>query len=424
MRGWSGLWRHPAFIKLWAAETISVFGSTIGGLALPLLAAEQLNATPAQMGLLNATATLPWLLIGLFAGVWVDRLRRRPLLIAADVGRALALSLIPLLWWQARLRIEALYLIGLTVGVLTVFFDIAYQSYLPALVGREQIVEGNSKLEVSRSAAQIAGPGLGGALVQWIGAPLTILVDALSFALSGLLLAWIRSVEPAPPRAAHERIWRAIGTGLRLIAGHPYLRPLAGYVATFNLCASVANALSVLFLTRELRLEPAALGLILTIGAPGALVGALLAGRITQRYGLGRTLIAMALLGGIGMACAPLAAGPAPLISTLLIGGQFITGLSVVIYNINAISLRQIITPHHLLGRMNASMRFLIWGTMPIGALLGGLLGEAIGLRPALLIAAGGCLAAAGWLVFSPLRELREPPPAPAPDAGLAHAQP
>jgi Na+/melibiose symporter-like transporter len=402
-------------MKLWVGETISVFGSMITGLALPITAAVLLKATPTQMGILGAAASAPFLLVGLFAGVWVDRLRRRPILISADIGRALLVGLVPLLWALGYLRIEYLYIIEFLAGVLTVFFDVSYQSFLPALVTREHLVDGNSKLEISRSSAQIAGPGLAGLLIQVAGAPIAMALDAVSFLVSAVFLGLIRTPEPMPDQPAQRRsIWHEIGEGLGVVFGNRLLRSIAGCTGTFNLFSSMAGAVFVLYLTQNLALQPAVLGIIFAAGAPGALVGALLSTRVTQRFGLGRTIAVSTGIGGLAGFLLPLAeaswARPLAVLVPMLVISQFVPVLTNVIYNINQVSLRQAITPDRLLGRMNASMRFLVWGTMPIGSLLGGALGEVIGLRATLLVAAIGSTASFLWVYFSPVRQLREQP--------------
>jgi MFS family permease len=408
----SGLWRHPDFLKFWLGETISVFGSSITGLALPLVAVLTLDASAAQMGLLGAAGTLPFLLVSLFAGVWVDRMRRRPIMIWADVGRALVLAWVPIGSLLNLLTIEHLYIVAFLSGILMVFFDIAYQSYLPSLVSREHLVEGNSKLEASRSMAQIAGPGLAGALVELVTGPIAIALDALSFLLSALFLGLIGKPEPAPAERDQTRsVWSEIGEGLRVLLGHPLLRPMAGCTATSNLFSSILYTVYVLYATRELGLEAGVLGVVFGLGSLGGLLGSFVATRTAARFGLGRTIMATMFLSGAVSLLIPLARGPVPVIAAFLVTAQFFTGLSVIVYNINVISLRQVITPDRLLGRVNASMRFLVWGTLPVGALLGGLLGERIGLAPTLVVGAIGMMGAFLWLFFSPVRTLREQPP-------------
>jgi MFS family permease len=406
-----GLWRHRNFLRLWTGQTISQFGSQITLLALPLTAALTLRATPAEMGILSATETAPFLLVGLFAGVWVDRLRRRPILLVTDFARGILLLAIPLAALWGALTIGLLYAVAFVVGILTVFFEVAYQSFLPALVGRAQLVEGNSKLEVSRSAAQIAGPGVAGGLVQLVTAPIAIIVDAVSFFLSAFFLVFVRVPEATPAsRAVHQTVWKEIGEGLGIVFGNPLLRAIAGCTATANLGGNIAQAILILYITRPLGLGAGVIGLIFAMGSVGFLCGALLAGRCARRFGLGPTIVGAMAIGGLGEALIPIAQRPAGFAVPLLIAAQFILGGSGTIYNINQVSLRQAITPDHLLGRMNATMRFIVWGTLPIGALIGGALGGAIGLRPTLIVSAviqsGGFL----WTFFSPVRALREQP--------------
>jgi MFS family permease len=407
--------RHPDFLKLWAGETISVLGSQVTLLAIPFIAITLLDASTFQVGLLTAVEMSPFLLVGLPAGAIVDRLPRRPVLIAADAGRALALASIPLAhhWWT--LTMAQLYVVVLITGVLTVFFDVAYQSYLPALVERDQLVEGNSKLEISRSGSQIAGPGMAGGLVGAVGPVGAIVVDAVSFVLSGFAVLAIRGREPRrrADDEARPRIRTDIAEGLRYVLGHRYLRNIAGATATFNLFGSMQGAVLLVFAVRELDLSAGRVGLVLAIGNIGFLLGAVVVGRFTRWLGLGPAIVWSAVVCGIGPWLAPLATKG--LAMPLLIASGFVTGVGVPIYNINQVSLRQAITPDRLLGRMNATMRFMVWGTMPLGGLLGGVVGTRLGLRPAMFVAAGGASLAFLWVLFSPVARLRE---IPGPEAG------
>jgi MFS family permease len=407
-----GLWQHAEFVKLWTGQTISRFGSEISQLAIPLAAALVLDASPAQMGLLSAFEFAPFLLLSLFAGVWVDRVRRRPVLIVADIGRAVILGSIPAAAVLGVLRIEQLYVVGLLTGVLTVFFDVAYQAYLPVLVSREHLVEGNSKLEVSRSVAQIAGPGVAGALVQLVTAPIAVVVDALSFVASVIFLLFIHTPEPAPVRRAGKdgSVWSELREGLAVVVGNPLLRSIAACTATSNLFGNAVQAIYVLYVTRELGLQPAVIGLIYAVSGPGALLGAVIAGRLAKHFGLGATIMGSIALSEVVNLLIPLAAGPTVVVTATLMLVAFISGLTNPVYNINQVSLRQAITPDRLQGRMNASMRFIVWGTIPLGALLGGGLGEALGLRPTIALMAVCSLLAPVWVVLSPVRQLRAQP--------------
>lgn len=401
----TSLWRHSDFLKLWTGETVSLFGSQFTVLAMPLIATLTLNATAGEMGVLNALDTAPFLLVGLLAGVWVDRLRRRPILMTANIGRALVLSGVPLAAWLGVLRLEQLYVVGFLAGVLTVFFDVAYQSYLPALVDRRQLIEGNSKLEVSRSTAQIGGPAIAGLVVQALSAPLAIALDALSFLWSALFLALIRGHEPAPDRSNGKPFLPELREGLGVVFGDSSLRSIAGCTGTMNLFGSGIWALYVLFAVRELELDSARIGFIWSVGSATVMLGVLIAGRASERFGLGPTIVASAFVGGL--ANLPLVfANPSSAVFLLILAG-LVGSLTTPVYNINQVSLRQAITPDRLQGRMNATMRFLVWGTMPVGALMGGALGEAIGLRPAIAVFAIGELLGFLWLLPSPVPGLR-----------------
>lgn len=402
------LWRHRDFLRLWTAQTISVFGDNFTGLALPIIAAISLQATPGQMGILAALERAPFLILGLLAGVWVDRLPRRPILIAGDIGRALVLLSIPLAALGGRLGMPQLYLVGLIIGIFTVFFDVAYQSYLPALVERRRLVEGNSKLEATRSIAQLAGPGIAGAVIQILTAPVAIILDALSFLISALLVGSIRKPESVPERQGRGSLVSEVREGLAVVFGSPYLRSIAGATGTFNLFATALFALYILFATRDLALTPAAIGLIFSGGNLAGLLGALSAGKLAARFGVGTIIIVAAFIGGLGFL--PIMLATAATAYPLLILSGILTSFANPVYNINQVSLRQAITPLRLQGRMNATMRFLVWGTMPLGGLLGGALGEAFGLRNAIAISAMAGMLGFLWVFFSPVRTLRRIP--------------
>ncbi len=403
--GFTGLWRRPDFLKLWAGQTTSEFGSQMTVLALPLVAAIILQASPTQMGVLVALETVPVLLLGLAAGVWVDRLRRRPLLITADLGRALLLISIPVFSWLGALRIEILYVVAFGVGVFDVFFDVAYQAFLPVLIPREQLVDGNSKLATSRAVASVSGPSLAGALTQLVTAPFVIILDALSYLVSALFLNSIHAPEFSTTEQEKQiHFWNELKVGLKVVIGSPVLRAIAGCTGTAQLFGNVLKAVMILYVIRELDAEPWLLGLIFASANAGSLLGAILAGRIAKQYGLGATLIGASILAAAGTLFIPMARGPIILAVPLLMIAQFLVRLGATIYSITQLSLRQAITPNHLLGRMNATMRFFALGTIPIGALLGGLLGEVLGLWPTLVVGAIGGLLPTLWIWFSPIR--------------------
>lgn len=405
------LWHHVDFLKLWVGETVSEFGSQVTQLAVPLAAAVVLGASPGEMGILAALQMLPFLLLSLPAGVWVDRLRRRPILIAGDLVRGLALLSIPIAGVTGHLSMPLLYGVSLVTGAATVFFDVSYQSYLPALVEREHLIEGNSKMELSRSAAQTGGPGVAGLLVGLVGAAQAVLLDSLSFFFSALMLFAIRKPEPpAAPASERKHMIHEMREGLEVVLGNRILRSIAAATATSNLFSSISFATLILFAVNDLRLDAVRIGLAFAVANVGAMVGAVVAGRLAVRMGVGNTLMSAVFVGSLANLLVPIAqpATALPLLFTSMLLGS----AGSVIYNINQVSLRQSITPDRLQGRMNASMRFIVWGVFPIGSLIGGALGTAIGVRGAIAVGAIGGLVTVLWLVFSPVRTIREPPPA------------
>jgi MFS family permease len=406
----SGLLRHPDFLKLWTGQSISLFGSQVTRLALPFTAILTLHATPGQMGILGAVQLAPFLLLGLFVGVWVDRLHRRPILIVADIGRALLLSAIPVMALTHTLRIEYMYAVGFILGTLELFFDVAYMSFLPSLIEREQLVDGNSMLQMSDSVAQVAGPGLGGALVQLLTAPLAILVDALTFLVSAISIVAIGAREEAVQGDERRNVWSELREGLKLVIGNPLLRAIGGCTATLNLSANALFTVYMLYCTGTLGLKPAVIGAIFAVGGLSTVAGTLLASRAATRFGVGPMLIASPFVIGLASLLIPLAGGPALVAVLLLIAAQVLFGIGRPIFDINQLSLRQAITPARLQGRVNASMLFIMWGVIPIGSLLGGLLGTTIGLRPTLTVGAVGMSLAFIWVLFSPIRGLRRQP--------------
>jgi MFS family permease len=414
-----GLWRHADFLKLWSAETISQLGTQVSLLALPLVAIITLEVSAFEVALLSVVEFAPFILVTLPAGVWVDRLRRLPILVAGDLGRVILLATIPLAWALDVLTIWQLYAVGFGVGVCAVFFDVAYQSYLPSLVDRQQLVEGNAKLEVSRSGAQIAGPAMAGPLVQTLTAPLAVLGDALSFVASALFLFRIRAQETAPERPLkHERtpMRRELGEGLRYVLGHRYLRWIAASTATFNFSSNVMWAILLVYAVRVLDLSPSEIGLVFAIGNVGYLVGAITTGRLSAALGVGPAIVLGAATGGSTL-LVPLAPESEPL--PFLIAAQAIVGFGLPLYNVTQVSLRQAITPERLQGRMNSVMRFIVWGVIPLGSLAGGALATATDLKVAIWVGAIGMSTAFLPVLLSPVRSLRhvpEPAEAPLPD--------
>ncbi|MDQ2951043.1 MAG: MFS transporter [Chloroflexota bacterium] len=412
MRLWpdGGLWRHSDFLKLWSAETVSQFGTQISALALPLAAIDVLHASAFEVAALTTVEFLPFLLVSLPAGVWVDRLPRRPILIAGDLVRAALLISIPIAYFFDALTIWQLYGVGFAFGIATVFFDVAYQSYLPALVARRQIVDGNAKLEISRSGAQLGGPGVAGLLIGWLRAPVAILIDAVSFLGSALFILAIRKTEIAQADRAPRRKMRAeLREGLSYVLRHPYLKNIAACTALFNFFGSLGFAVLLVFARRELHLSPQAIGLAFTLGNVGPLAAAFSANKISTRLGVGRTIIAASVVGGPMFLLIPFAPHDNAAL-LMLVPATLVSGFANVVYTIAQVSLRQAITPERIQGRMNSVMRFIVWGTIPLGALTGGALASWIGLKETLIIGGVGCCLAFVPVLFSPVRFVREMP--------------
>jgi hypothetical protein len=410
------LLRHRDFRRLWAGESVSELGSQVSVLAVPLVAVRALHATTFQVGLLTAASTAAFLLVGLPAGAVVDRLRRRPVMVIADIGRMLALGSVPVTYALGRLGLLQLYLVTLLAGVLTVFFDVAYQSYLPSLVGLDHIVEGNAKLTGSSQVAQVAGPSLAGGLIQAIGGPYAVAVDAGSFLFSGLAVTSIRTAESPPQREGEQprRIAGEIAEGLRFVFGHPLLRAIAATTATANFFSGIGSAVEIVFLVRAVHAAPGIIGLLFAAGSVGGLLAAFAASAVARRIGGARATIVGIFVGAGGLLI-PLTRPGLGLL--LFAAGFFAVAFGAVLYNINQVSFRQRLCPERLLGRMNATMRFVVWGVLPLGALAGGAIGTALGLRPTLWLAAAGNALAGLWLVFSPLRRMRDFPAAAGDDA-------
>jgi MFS family permease len=407
----TGLWRHPDFVRLWAGETVSVFGSLIGGLALLFTAVIWLDASPLQIAILAACQMAPGFLIGLLAGVWADRLHRRPILIACDIGRFAVLATIPLAALFDLLSLPQLYLVALVANTLTVFFDVAYQSYLPTLVRREELVEGNSKLAATASIAEFGSFSLSGWLVQLLKGPGAVLIDALSFLVSAYFVWRIRTPEP-PPAPIEERrhMLHEAREGMQVVLRQPLLRSLAASNILLSASQRMVGVVFLLYLNRELGFGPGVLGMIFAVGGVTSLGGAYLAGRPHWFGGLGPALVTAMLLMGLGMLFMPLTSGVSVFGASLLIANQLITDPAATFFEINSLSLRQGITPDRLQGRMNATMRFTEFGGMLAGTAMGGILGELVGLRQTLFLAVGLAFVAALTLALSPILRLRTMP--------------
>ena len=407
------LLRDADFLKLWVGQSVSAFGTQVTLLAVPILAALALRVSPLEFGLLSTIEFLPFVLLSLPAGVWVDRLPRRPILIWGDIGRAIGLLSIPIAFALNVLTIWQLYIVVFLTGCLTVFFDVAYQSYLPSIVERDQLVEGNAKLELTRQASQRLGPGIAGVLIGVLTAPFAVLLDAISYAVSAVFVAWIRRREPpvVPHDAAtgpRPSMRKEIVVGVRYVTGQPVLRALALTVAIEYLFGTIADSILILHLVTERQFSPALIGLAFTLGSIGVIGGALLTGRLTKALGVGRMIVLAAVFDSVSWL--PLAIAPDP----LLFAGLTTTIVSLsffgMFWNVNAMSLRQAITPPGMRGRMNATMRLISWGTIPVGSILGGVLGGAIGLHNTIWVGAIGSLITFIPVALSPIALIRTMP--------------
>jgi MFS family permease len=402
------LFRHRDFRLLWASDTISQFGTFAGQTVLPLLAATVLAASPFEMGVLTAAETAAFLLIGLPAGAWIDRMRRRPLMLRADAVRAVLLLTIPMAAWLHVLTLAHMVTVAFAVGICTVFFDVSYQSYLPTLVGREHLVEGNAKLQASQSVAMVGGPAVGGGLAQLVGAASATLLTGLGFVASFLFLFGIRKVEPTPERVPDRRLWTEVGEGVRFVFGHPVIRAIAltGTVAGFFL--SVNMAVLVLFLLHDLGLTSGQVGLVVAVGGVGGLLGGVTARWWYRRIGNARAIWVSVVGFAVAELLMPL--GQPGWLVWLVVVGQFGVGYCSVVHNVAQVSFRQTVCPDNLLGRMNASMRFMIWGAFPLGSFAGGALGQLTDVRTALWVAGAGMSLAVVPVLLSPLRRMVSTP--------------
>jgi predicted MFS family arabinose efflux permease len=404
----TGLWAHNDFLKLWAGETISVFGTLIGKVALPFTAILVLDAGAFEVGLLVAMDILPGLIFGLFAGVWVDRLRRRPLMIAADIGSFVLLITVPVAYAFDVLTMGQLFVVAFGAGACHILFDVSYHTYLPSLVKREHILEANSKMAATWSVAEVGGFGLGGLLVQALTAPFAILFDAVSFLVSAVFIGAIDKEEQAPePPKEGTSVWQEIREGGRVLVQNPVLRAMAGSNVVMDFSMRVLGAVYLLYATRELGFEPGLLGFVFAVGGLSSLPGALFAGRAAKRFGVGPSMVLGIVVLGSFSLLIPAASDASVISLCFLVGHQFGDAFWTM-HDINQTSLRQSITPERYLGRVNAGMRFSTMAAMLTGALAGGVMGEVIGLRATLLVGCGGLFVAAGWLMLSPVWQTRE----------------
>jgi predicted MFS family arabinose efflux permease len=401
--------RQPDFARLWAGQTVSAFGTMFG--ALSLTALVYLHASPVQLGLLAMAQGLPVLLFALYAGVWIDRLPLRPVLIAADLGRAVVLLTVPAAALFGALRVEHLYAVAFVFGLLELAFEIAYRSYLPALVPPEEVLAANARLSASESVAEIGSPAVGGALVQTVGGPLTVLIDGLTFVWSAACVALIRREDRPARRADGRTMLREAIDGLRAVLHDRILRALVATNGTSRFFGGFFQALYALFLIRTLGFSPLLVGITVGAGGLGSLCGSFFAGPMTRRLGVGGTLI-LSKLQPVGLLI-PLAGGPKELAFAMIVIAQLAGDPFWATYEITSVSLRQAITPSRMLGRVTSSMHVVQAGLLPAGALAAGLLAEAIGVRETLWLAVAGGMLSAVWLILSPVRRLRELPERP-----------
>lgn len=398
------LWRLSRFRNLWLAQTVSLLGTQVTLLAFPFVALL-LHGTALDVSMLSAVEFVPILLLGLPAGAWVERLPLRRVMLASDGLRAVALAVVPIAWAAHALSLPVLFAVAFVVGLGTLFFDVAQMSYLPSTVAEHQLADGNAKLEGSRSFAQLGGPTVGGFLIQLVTAPAAVLIDAISYAGSFVLLLFVPETDRQTPSEEENKGLRGeIGEGVRFVVGHRLLRPLAMCDATANLAFAAVLALQVFYGAKVLDLSSGTIGIVLAVGNAGGLVGALVCGPLARRMAPGVQLIGAIVVCTVGAALLPLAHGA--------IGfgvGLFVVYVGVVVYNVNTVTLRQMITPERLMGRMNATLRFIEWGTLPLGAALGGLLVAPVGLRGVLWLAAGVCGLSILPPLLSPVRSLKAP---------------
>jgi len=411
-----GLWSHADFLKLWTGQSISELGSQVSQLAVPWIALTTLKSSAFEIATLGTLQFLPFVLFTLPAGVWVDWVPRRLVLIVGDVGRTVLLATIPLAYGLGVLTLWQLYVVVFLFGTLTVFFDVAYQSYLPSLIDRDALVEGNSKLQVTVSGAGVAGPGLAGLLIRVATAPYAILVDAVSFLVSGGFTFAIRAREETHVNRQDRHLMAELWEGLRYVLGHRYLRPQAISTGSSNFFTNVAFAILLVYAHRRLGLSSFAIGLAFSLAAFGWMLGASVAGRMRRLFGVGGATIIGSAISGPSLLLIPYA--PRGDVAILIIAvAEAVSGFGSVVYNIQQVSLRQTITPARMQGRMNATMRFLVWGTIPLGSLTGGALAAAFGLRTAIFVGGIGAFFSVVPIVLSPIRSLRdfpEPEPVPA----------
>ncbi|HEX5496553.1 MAG TPA: MFS transporter [Mycobacteriales bacterium] len=415
-RRWGELWGNGDFMKFWVGETVSLFGSQITALAVPLTAVLVLNASPNQLGLLRFLEYIPFLLFTLVFGVWVDRRRRRSIMLVANAARGLLVGLVPVLAVTGSLHLWLLYAITFAVGVFTVLFDLCWLSLVPTIVPTEHLVEGNSKVATTASAADVAGPGVAGVLIQAVGAPKALIADALSYVVSFVFLLTLGIQESPAAPAGRRELRREISEGLALIVRERYLLATAAYGAIWNFAVMINETVFLLYAVRQLHYSPGLIGLIFAMGAVGGVLGAALASTVSRRFPFGRVVSVAAVCATVPAYLFPAAGGPEAAMITLFVVGFFMLRGGIGVANVLTITLRQTVTPNRMLGRMNASMRMILFGIGPLGAIVGGLLGTSIGLHPTLWVAATVFVLSLVPLLASSIPRLAALPPAPQDD--------
>lgn len=414
--------RSGNFLVFWLGQTLSQFGAQLGAVAMPVLAVSLLQATEWEVGVLNAANTIAFLVVGLPVGAWVDRFFKRRIMIRADLVRMAAMLAIPLLWYQDLLQVWHLWIIAAIVGIANVFFDVSYQSYIPSLVHREQISEANAKLETTGQISRLAGPAAGGGLLVLVAAPVLFIGQAIGYLVSALCLTRVKDEERPAERRPGVGLVEEIREGLGYVVRHPLIGPIAATTGIINFFSTIIFTLLPILALRTLSLNTVELGLIYSAGAIGGLLAASLTPWVASKLGEGPSLVAGTLLTAGGMAGFPLSilvGGLRPSFAVLA-GSMFVMTIGVLLYNIIQVSMRQKICPPRLLGRMNASIRFIVWGVMPVASLLAGFLGTALGIDAALWIGVAGSLAGVAPLLLSPLSRMRSLPHEQEHDGGAA----
>ncbi len=406
------LWRDRNFLTLWGGQAFSQFGSQVQELAIPVFAVLVLNATEFEVGVLSAAGVAAFLVVGLPAGAWIDRMRKRQVMIWADAVRALALAALPLLWWLGALQMWHLYAVSLVIGIATVFFDVSYQSLIPSLVRPNQIAEANGKLQSTHELANIAGPGIGGWMISILTAPIAILTTVGTYLVSLVALVFTRDDEQPRDVADRAPILHEIWEGLRFVFTQRLLRRIVGTTGTSNFFNIISMTMLPIFLLRELGLSPASMGIIFSLGAIGGLLGAIATPHIVRVIGEARAIPISAVGFSVIAVFLPVAAMVPSVAFPLLVAQGFVSGFAILLYNITQVTFRQRITPPRLLGRMNASVRFVVWGVMPIAALLSGALGTWLGVVPTMWIGAIGQLLSVLFVVTGPFWSMRDLPDA------------